>query len=335
MPRMIKSFTSTIGVFALLFCSIPTLGPNGYSINNAAGASFPEGAVATSISIGSVTGLATTPGGDVFLSSYNMARIFHVTPTGQIFTYARSPVSLVFDDLLYPAGLAFDRLGNLFVASFDNNYLKRIDPSGAIANAAGTGFTFLNGNVPPIAQPTVVAVDSNNTVFVNSEYGGTVVEVSSQGIISLLPTLGVPNGIAVDPSGSIYIADSSNHQIRRYDLTGSVRTVAGTGTPGFSGDGASALLAQLQSPRSLALDPEGNLYIADAGNSRIRKVDVNGVISSVHADALPCYNDPTSSCFGPSLVLAVDGSGNLFSNFCIESGLASRPQRPRGFDSGQ
>jgi sugar lactone lactonase YvrE len=303
---------------ALMACSVLLPGQTRYLIQNVAGATFPEGVSGPSASIGLATGIAAGPDGSVYISSYNMARIFRLTPTGQIFTYAKSPVNPVFDDLLYPAGLALDSFGNLFVASLDNNYLKRVDSFGAITTVAGNGQDFLNRGVLPVAQPTVVAVDSKNSVYVNSQAGGRVVKITSEGSMSLplSPSLYQHvDGIAVDLDGNVYVSDSASNQVRRYDLTGTIKTIAGTGVQGFSGDGGSALLAQLGNPQSLSFDPSGNLYIADTFNSRIRKVDTKGNISSVLTDALPCYNDPTSSCFGPAGVLTTDRFGNLYAPF--------------------
>jgi hypothetical protein len=104
---------------------------------------------------------------------------------------------------------------------------------------------------------------------------------SGDGGAATLAQLSDPWGVALDAAGNLYIADRINHRIRKVDASGTISTVAGNGTAGFSGDGGDATLAQLSDPRGVALDAAGNLYIADLSNNRIRKVDASGTISTV------------------------------------------------------
>jgi len=90
-----------------------------------------------------------------------------------------------------------------------------------------------------------------------------------------------PRGLFIDGAGNLYIADRLNHRIRKVDADGIITTVAGTGVQGFSGDGGPATAAQLNDPTGVAVDEAGNLYIADAENHRIRKVDTGGIITTV------------------------------------------------------
>ncbi len=108
-------------------------------------------------------------------------------------------------------------------------------------------------------------------------------------------------GLAVDPAGNLYVADAQGHRVRQVTPAGVIRTIAGTGQPGFSGDGGPADAAQLNSPYGLALDNHGNLYIADLGNARVRRVDPNGNITTVASTPL---RSPRN--------LAVDAAGNLY-----------------------
>jgi len=100
-------------------------------------------------------------------------------------------------------------------------------------------------------------------------------------------SLGSPDGVAVDGAGNLYIADLYNRRIRKVDTGGRISTVAGDGTYGFSGDGGAATSASLSSPTGVAVDGAGNLYIADQGNQRIRKVDTSGRISTVAGSGAP------------------------------------------------
>ncbi len=123
-----------------------------------------------------------------------------------------------------------------------------------------------------------------------------------------------PFGVAVDAAGNLYIADAGNNRIRKVSPSGIITTVAGNGTPGFSGDGGSSTGASLNSPLGVAVDAAGNLYIADGSNNRIRKVSPSGVITtaagggSVLGDGGPATS---ASLANPSGV-AVDGAGNLY-----------------------
>ena len=104
--------------------------------------------------------------------------------------------------------------------------------------------------------------------------------------------LNIPWGVAVDGSGNLYIADAGNNRIRKVDLNGVITTVAGNGTQGFTGDGGAASSAELSGPIDVAVDSSGNLYIADNGNRRIRKVSSVGVITTVAGDGT---SDPAHS----------------------------------------
>jgi hypothetical protein len=109
-----------------------------------------------------------------------------------------------------------------------------------------------------------------------------------------------PHGIAIDKEGNIYISDTRNNRIRKIDANGIITTLAGTDTPGFSGDGGPATQAQLNRPHGIAIDKEGNIYIADTNNNRIRKIDVNGIITT-----------QLENITGPASV-AVDTTGILY-----------------------
>src|SRR5439155_1311553 len=125
-----------------------------------------------------------------------------------------------------------------------------------------------------------------------------------------------PTGVALDGAGNIFIADSENDRIRRVDAgTGTITTVAGTGTEGFSGDGGPATAAELMGPSGVALDGAGNLFIADTGNARVRRVDAGtGTITTVAGGGADFPGDggpATAAAFSPADV-TFDGAGNLF-----------------------
>lgn len=183
-----------------------------------------------------------------------------------------------------PAGLATDGMGNLYIADLGNHVIRKVTPFGTITTIAGTGAPGYNGDDKPATNAQLAA----------------------------------PTDVAVDPLGQgLYIADNGNHRIRRVDLTtGIITTVAGTGQQGFSGDGGPATEATLSYPSGVALDALGNLYIADSQNHRIRKVDVNGIITTVAGNGARGFsgdNGPaTAASFKEPVAVAVSSTGFLF-----------------------
>ncbi|WP_332368343.1 hypothetical protein [Spirosoma telluris] len=128
--------------------------------------------------------------------------------------------------------------------------------------------------------------------------------------------LGSPAGIAVDGLGNLFIADKNTHTIRKVTTTGTITTVAGNGSSGFSGDTGPAISANLNSPYAVAVDAAGNLFIADMGNHRIRKVSIDGNINTVAGTGTQGFSGDTDLAINANLNtpsgIAVDGTGNLF-----------------------
>lgn len=149
-------------------------------------------------------------------------------------------------------GLALDAAGNLYIADVGNHVIRRVDTNGIITTVAGLG--------PALDQ---IGFNGDNQPAVQAK-------------------LAAPTDVALDAEGNLYIADSGNHRIRRVDRQGIITTVAGTGVSGFSGDGGPATAAKLRNPSAIALDAAGNLYIGEAGNFRIRRVDrATGTITTI------------------------------------------------------
>ena len=186
-------------------------------------------------------------------------------------------------------GVAVDSSGNVYIADHENNRIRKVDTSGTITTFASTG----------ISGPRGLAVDSNDNVYVAQDHRilkidgstdpptiTTVAGTGSSGFSGDTGTatsaqLDEPFGVAVDSSGNIYIADSGNHRVRKVDVSEdppTIDTIAGSGSHtsgGFSGDGGAATAARLRSPYDVAVDSDGNVYIACYFNHRIRKVDVS------------------------------------------------------------
>jgi sugar lactone lactonase YvrE len=186
----------------------------------------------------------------------------------------------------FPTSMAFDSTGNFYITEAYSSRVRKVTPTGTIAIVAGTGIPGFGGDGGPAA----------------------------------LAQLRNPFDIVVDSTGNLYIADAGNSRIRKVTTNGVISTVAGNGDPGFSGDGGPAVLAQLSNPRGIALDTSGNIYIADTGNGRIRKVSSKGEITTIAGIAgNPLPGNPSGDG-GPATEarirspygLVVDAADNLY-----------------------
>jgi sugar lactone lactonase YvrE len=183
------------------------------------------------------------------------------------------------------SGVAVDGSGNLYIADSSVNLIRKLEAgSGTITVVAGNGWAGFSGD------------------------GGAA--TSAQ--------LNFPYGVAVDASGNLYIADTSNHRVRKVAAdSGTITTVAGSGGQGLGGDGGAATSAQLNQPCGVAVDGGGNLYIADTNNQRIRKVAAgSGTITTVAGNGVPAFGGDggaaTSAQLAAPMGVAVDGSANLY-----------------------
>ena len=214
-----------------------------------------DGDPATSAQLNFPHGVALDSSGNLFIADQDNQRIRKVDTSGNISTVAGTGTAGFSGDggpatsaqLAGPLGVAFDSSGNLFITETSNNRIRKVDTSGNISTAAGTGTAGFSGDGGPAT--------------------------SAQ--------LKNPTGVAVDSSGNLFIADRTNNRIRKVDTSGNITTVAGTGATGsleggYSGDGGPATSAKLSLPEGVAVDSSGNLFIADRLNHRIRKVEALG-----------------------------------------------------------
>ena len=188
-----------------------------------------------------------------------------------------------------PMGVAVDGSGNVYFADVSQRVRKVTASTGIMTTVAGGGFAGAIAEGMPATSAGLV-FPANSHI-----------------------------GLAVDSNGNLYIADPGINRVQKVDTSGIITTVAGTGTlgsPGFSGDGGKATAAQLQSPEGVALDSAGNIYIVDTGNGRIRKVDTNGIITTVAGmgnGVTPGDGGPALSAqFSTPTDVAVDAKGNIY-----------------------
>ncbi len=293
---------------ALLF--VTGLPAQQYVISTVAGGALPiTPAIATSLAITPPAGITVDSEGNVFFSSIEC--VFRLDRNGILTRVAgqfrgdftgdgRAAESA---QLSGPAGLTFDSSGNLFVADSGSDRVRKISTRGIITTVAGNGG--LNGPLgdggpaigATIASPAAVAVDAFGSLLISERSSGRVRKVSPDGIISTIAGGGTispgdggpatsarlldPTSLSIDGAGNLFIADLTDHRVRKVSTDGTISTVAGTGVQGFSGDGGAAAEAQLSSPRGVMVDASGNVFIADSGNYRVREVTADGVINTV------------------------------------------------------
>ena len=241
-------------------------------------------------------------------------------------------------NLYYPGGVASDAAGNLFIADTDNNRIREVYPNGYISTEAGTGSSGYSGNggaaiLATMHYPSDVKPDNAGKLFIADTLNNCIRKVDTNSIITTmagtnsagysgdggaatLAKLSSPGGVGLDVFGNLFIADTGNNCIRKVDINGIITTVAGTNSSGFSGDLGPAVSAKLNQPHGVMPDNLGNLFIADMGNNRIRKVDVNGIITTVAGTNSSGYSGDGGAAVlaklnAPAQVL-VDAYGYLF-----------------------
>ena len=248
-------------------------------------------------------------------------------------------------------GIALDRAGNIYVADADANRVRKITTAGAIQTVAGNGAAGFSGDGGPgesaqVSRPYGLALDKAGDLFIADFGNGRVRKLDTQGQISTVAgggtlspgaggaaincKLNAPRNLAVGLDGTLYISDFAANMVLQVSPSGVLTVVAGNGKAGYSGDGGSAALAQVSAPAGLALDAGGALYLADSGNSRVRRI-ANQTISTVFRIAGPTgvamgatgtlyvaassYFGTTAHSLGSGIVaqdVAPDAAGNLY-----------------------
>lgn len=257
--------------------------------------------------------------GELYVVDWNNHRVRRLEENGNLKTIAGTGElgeakdgEAIYVQFNHPTNVCFDNNGDMLIAAWHNSLVKRLDlDTGLVVNVAGTGARAFGGDGGPandarLDLPSAVVVDSQNNVIIADQANFRLRKVTPEGVISTIcgsstagytgdggpaadATLRGPRGqaappasrIDIDAQDRIYIADTGNHVVRIIDTDGTIRTVAGTGEAGYSGDGGPADEAQLNTPSDVEITANGILYIADTMNNVIRKVAPDGTISTV------------------------------------------------------
>jgi len=332
--------TDCVGIISI----IAGIGINGYS---------GDGGPATEARISHPHSVALDKKGNLYISERFAHRIRKVNlTTGIITTFAGTGVVGYSGDggpaiearLNEPAQIIIDHSGNIYVAETHGDRIRKIDTNGIITTVAGNGIGGYSGDGGPATQARIngaagMAMDNMGNLYFSSWHNHRVRKVNTNGIITTVAGVGAggysgdgylaikarlnhPGGLAIDKAGNLYIADGASYpgetggRIRKVDTNGIITTIAGDGNWGYHGDGGPAIQAQFYFIGNLTFDNIGNLYVADQGNHRVRKIDANGIITTVAGDGTKGFSGDGRLATQAQLSfpgdVEVDSHGNLY-----------------------
>jgi trimeric autotransporter adhesin len=271
-----------------------------------------DGGPATSAQINLPRDTAVALDGSIFVADTYNNRIRLISPTGIITTYAGSGSSVFGGDggpatkagLKWPHDVCVDDAGTLYIADSNHNRIRRVTPDGVITTVAGTGKSGFSGDgglatKAQLQNPKSVALWAGNLYFADSINErirevdlstGIITTVAGNGVAgfggdggpALDASFNVPQRIAFDAAGNLFVADTKNNRIREIKTDGIITTVVGTGVAGFSGDGGAGTSAKIKVPRGVAFDASGHLFFSDTGNNRVREWDpTTGIVTTI------------------------------------------------------
>jgi hypothetical protein len=310
------------------------------------GAYSGDGGLGITADLNGPTSVATDVNGNIYIADTKNSVIRLLNTHDSIITIAGNGLAGYLGDgalatvgeLNNPTGVAVDKFGNLYIADYDNNCIRKVNTSGVMSTFAGgkAGYSGDGGQATAagMSLPSQVATDNAGNVYIGEYYASVIRKVDiSTGIITTIAGTGTAgysgdggpataavlsgaNGMTVDAAGNVYIADDNNHRIRMINTLGIINTVVGNGTQGKGGDGGQATAAQLNVPNHIAFDVAGNMYIADPGAYNVRMVNTSGVITTIAGNGTAGFSGDgaaaTAGEFNYPNCVTVDASGNIF-----------------------
>jgi streptogramin lyase len=336
--RSIMPFLATLSILAITALNHLHAQDGSYVVSTLAGSGSwgSTDGTGTSASFSFLSGVAVDASGNVYVADSDNQKIRKITPSGVVSTLAGSGSSGSTDgtgtsaSFRYPSGVALDASGNVYVADYYNHKIRKITPSGVVSTFAGSGSrgsTDGTGTSARFYYPSGVALDASGNVYVADSDNNKIRKITPSGVVSTLAGSGstgstdgtgtsasfyFPRGVALDASGNVYVADSNNHKIRKITPSGVASTLAGSGSQGSTdGTGTSA---SFNYPSGVAVDANGNVYVADWHNQKIRKITPSGVVSTLAGSGSSGSTDGTgtSASFYYPHGVAVDAIGDVY-----------------------
>jgi sugar lactone lactonase YvrE len=279
--------------------------------------------------------LAADISGNVYVADTNNHQIRKITPAGVVTTFAGSTARGAADgtgvaaQFAWPAGVAVDASGNVYVADF-NHKIRKITPLGVVTTLAGSGTAGSADGTGAAAQfntPGGIAVDANGNLYVADIANNMIRKITPDLVVTTLAGSTTPGfvddtgtsarfnspwGVAVDAGGNVYVTDNGNNVIRKITPVGLVTTFAGSGAHGSAGGvGADA---QFRGPSGISANISGSLYVTDLGNHAIRKITPAGLVTTLAGSGTPGSADGigTAAQFNSPWDVQLDASGNLY-----------------------
>ena len=314
-----------------------------YVISTVAGLGIPTSATGA---FGRLGGIATDAAGRLYVVAPDRHCIFRLEPGGTVVRVAGTCTpgysgdgGLATDAQLFtPFGIAIDNANNLYIADYGNNRIRRVGPTGIITTVAGNGSAGYTGDGGPaqtaaLDEPLAVTAATDGTLYIADSGNSVVRKVSTAGVITTIAgngrpgysadetmavnaQLNYPSGVFMDASGSLYIAEAGNARICKISPTGVITTTVGVTVPGYSGDGGPATEAALDWPTALTGDSNGNIYLADSMNSRVRKITPAGTILTVAGNGTFDYSGESPPALSATLDyptgVAVTATGTVY-----------------------
>lgn len=271
----------------------------------------PDGIPANKASFSDPSSILLDAEGQLFIADRRNHRIYVVSRNGRIETYVGNGVPGFTEEehsrtgtrVSFPEGMALDRADNLIFADAHNHRVRKVVTGGKVRTVAGSGVPGYSGDGGPATEsslnrPSDVCIAKDGSIIIADVNNHAIRKVRPDDNIETIAGNGVPGfsgdggrseeaqlnkpwGIACSPDGEILIADSRNHRIRKITSTGVIRTIAGTGRAGYSGDGGPGSEASFNSPQEVVLDDDGGMYVVDEHNHSIRYIDTVGIVRTV------------------------------------------------------